>query len=161
MSLLALDLGARTGWAINDGGVVTHGYIDLNDPNDPIPAWRFINLNSFLCDVADAPRGCGWSNLDRIVYEAPHMRGWPATFSLVGLAATVEAWAARHGVNRPTRVHSSTIKKHTTGNGEATKEDVMAAISKRTRISVDDDNEADALALLFYVTDMEEREEAE
>lgn len=154
--ILALDLGARTGWATNDNGVVNHGVVDLTNENDPLPAWRFINLNSFLCDF-DSPSH-GYTRIDRIVYEMPHMRGFAATFSLMGLAATVESWAARHGVERPKRVHSATIKKHTAGSGKATKDEVMAAVSARIHKTIHDDNEADALALLLLTTDLEEKE---
>jgi Holliday junction resolvasome RuvABC endonuclease subunit len=153
MILLALDLGSRTGYAHTkgDGAVISHGYIDLADKKDPQPARRFINLNSFLTDFSNTK-----TQEIRIVYEAPHMRGFAATFSLMGLAAVVEMWAARNNFPRPKRVHSATIKKHVTGNGRATKEDVIKAVNGRLLGKaplIGDDNEADAVALLMYAAD--------
>ena len=42
-----------------------------------------------------------------------------------------------------------TIKKHITGKGNANKEEVIDAVSSKIR-QVEDDNEADALAILDY-----------
>jgi Holliday junction resolvasome RuvABC endonuclease subunit len=150
--ILALDLGARTGYCLGETSIVKSGVLELADKKDPQPARRFIQLNSKLCDLAEG------RVITRIFYEAPHMRGYAATFSLMGLAAAVEAWAFRRGLPRPTRVHSGTIKKHVTGNGRAEKIDVMQAVQARIGLQIHDDNEADAIALWLYAVDTQESE---
>lgn len=46
----------------------------------------------------------------------------------------------------------TSIKKFWTGDGKATKKDMIAEANKRLNIStINNDNEADALALLYFV----------
>ena len=68
-----------------------------------------------------------------------------------GLMATLTAWCELRGI--PYRgVPVGTIKKHATGKGNAGKPEMIAA-AKARGLSPADDNEADALALLFWAMD--------
>jgi len=62
--------------------------------------------------------------------------------------ATVQAWCAEHGIEHAA-VHSATIKKHATGKGNAGKQEMVAAM-QALGFRPEDDNEADALALLDW-----------
>ena len=56
---------------------------------------------------------------------------------------------ARHSIEHA-GVHSATLKKWTTGKGNADKTAMIEADARRFGVPVTDDNEADALALLEY-----------
>jgi hypothetical protein len=83
-----------------------------------------------------------------IVYEQAHHRGGAATAVAVGLVSIVQELAAIYGLECAP-VHSATLKKWTTGRGNAKKPEMLEAVARRWR-RVDDDNEADAVALLHY-----------
>ncbi|MFP5382262.1 MAG: hypothetical protein ACLGG4_08355, partial [Gammaproteobacteria bacterium] len=57
-------------------------------------------------------------------------------------------WCEHHGVPYQ-GVPVGTIKKHVTGKGNASKDEMMAAMRARGYLPTDD-NEADALALLHW-----------
>ncbi len=71
-----------------------------------------------------------------------------------GFLATLTAWCEHHQIPYQ-GVPVGTIKKHATGKGNASKEDVIAAIRARGHAPVDD-NEADALALLHWAIQTQE-----
>jgi Holliday junction resolvasome RuvABC endonuclease subunit len=79
-----------------------------------------------------------------------HHRGGFATELLVGLVTRVQECCAAWEVEY-TKVHSQTLKKFITGTGRAEKAAVIEAVNKKFGITVVDDNEADALALLSWV----------
>lgn len=65
-----------------------------------------------------------------------------------GFLATLTAWCEHHGIPYQ-GVPVGTIKKHATGKGNASKDEMMAAVRARGHVPADDD-EADALALLHW-----------
>lgn len=65
-----------------------------------------------------------------------------------GFLATLTAWCEHHGVPYQ-GVPVGTIKKHVTGKGNASKDEMMVAMRARGYQPADD-NEADALALLHW-----------
>ena len=65
-----------------------------------------------------------------------------------GLLATLTAWAELRGVPYE-GVPVGTIKRHATGKGNASKDSMIAAARARG-FSPADDNEADAIAILFW-----------
>jgi hypothetical protein len=173
-TILAMDLGHKTGWCLGRkdyGTYVSPGETigdELNSFRDFFfdsgsLIWPFIYELSIskitMEDIAgvveyirrgayppEAPSMV--SNPHVVVYERPHLRGWAASFSLVGRAAIVEASCSKLGV-QAISVHSATIKKYITGSGRATKEDVIKAVKKRG-FKPKDDNAADAIALWLY-----------
>ena len=74
--------------------------------------------------------------------------GVDAAHAYGGFLATLTAWCEHHPIPYQ-GVPVGTIKKYATGKGNAGKEDVIAAIRARGYVPVDD-NEADALALLYW-----------
>ena len=74
--------------------------------------------------------------------------GVDAAHAYGGFLATLTAWCEHHQIPYQ-GVPVGTIKKHATGKGNASKEDVIAAVQARGHDPVDD-NEADALALLLW-----------
>jgi len=62
------------------------------------------------------------------------------------------AWCEHHQIPYE-GVPVGTIKKHATGKGNASKDQMIQAMQARNH-SVVDDNEADALALLYWAIEM-------
>ena len=65
--------------------------------------------------------------------------------------ATLTAWAELRGVPYQ-GVPVGTVKRHATGRGNASKEEMIVAAHARG-FRPSDDNEADALAILLWVID--------
>lgn len=112
----------------------------------------YSNLSSLIADTI----ACG-VDMKRIViyYEKVHRhQGTDAAHMYGGYEAILLMWATMHGL-RVVPVGVGTIKKYITGKGNASKEQVIAAINQSGYPYVTDDNEADALALLHYAMKQE------
>ena len=159
MRILALDLGTCTGWAINDDGVIRSGMEDFTPKKGDHIGQRYLDFHSWIDEMLDS------YELDYVYYEMPHMRGRRATEVLHGFLAHLQhmcAWFSMDSVG----VHSGTIKKFATGNGRASKEDMIVKANcflhdynksplenintMITNRVITDDNEADAICLLKY-----------
>ncbi len=145
-SVLALDLGSRCGWAIGQANFVCSGTWDIAPRRGESPGMRYIRLRAQLQALRLA-----YPDLAAVFYEQAHHRGGAATEYAVGCVASVQAWCAEHGMEHA-GVHSAMIKKHATGRGNASKDDVIAAM-RAAGFMPTDDNEADALALLAWALD--------
>jgi len=142
VNILALDLGTRTGYASFSDNRVESGVKDFPLGRGDSPGMRFIRFNRWLVDMI----ALTWPAL--ITYERPHLRGGYATDLLVGFATRVQERCAEAGIECEA-VHSATLKKAATGSGRAGKDAMIAAAEERFGKSVTDDNEADALCLLW------------
>lgn len=141
MRTLALDLGTRCGFAFSKPGVpVYSGSVSFAPRKGEGPGARFLKFRRFLTE--------NFPELDLLLYE--EVRGHKATRAAQiygGFEATVLAWAeARH--IRYVGVHTGTLKRLTTGKGNAQKDEIIATIRLRG-FDPADDNEADAIALLL------------
>ncbi len=91
-------------------------------------------------------------NLDEIVVEEVRgRRGVDAAQVYGGFLATVTGWAEHHGIPYCS-VPVGTVKRFITGKGNANKQAVIAAIKARG-FEPEDDNEADAIAILLWAED--------
>lgn len=87
-------------------------------------------------------------NIEAIFYERPFARGQAATRMLWGIAGHLEAFAAARDlpvVDMP----PSTIKKHVTGDGAASKA-LMLEAARRFGYDGNNEHEADAICALVY-----------
>lgn len=139
MNVLALDLGTRTGWALLEHQRLESGVQVFDVKRGESPGMRFLRFNRWLDE---------FPALDVVVYEQTHQRGGAATEVAAGFATRVQEYCARRGIEHAA-VHTGTLKKFTTGSGAAKKPAMIAAVSARWK-AVTDDNEADAVALLFF-----------
>lgn len=147
MKTLALDLGTKLGYAYewND---IESGTFRLGE-RGTTDAQKFSALYVWLCDLLKSHAA-----IKRVVYELPHHRGGAATRQLCGFAAVVQLVCHRLEVGTHA-VHTGTIKKHATGSGKASKDEMVeAAEDEWPAIDVRDDNHADALWLLNYAEEM-------
>lgn len=141
MNILALDMAKRTGWAHSRGD---SGVVDFGDEETTPLAERLARFREWLHEMLV------YRKTDALVYEEAHMRGGPATrsalgFQTVALLAARDFGLAMHGV------HTGTLKKHATGNGHASKNDMLvAAIQQHPTLRLQDDNHVDALWLLHW-----------
>ena len=141
MTLLALDLGTRTGWAL-DGRPIAHGYSDFRPGRFDGGGMRYLRFVRWLNDL-HAQRA-----VTEVVFEEVRRHiGTDAAHVYGGLMAHLQAWCETLDI--PYRgIPVGTIKRHATGKGNADKAAMIAAMRAKGH-PVSDDNEADAIALLY------------
>jgi crossover junction endodeoxyribonuclease RuvC len=157
-TILALDLGAKTGWAAYYDVYVGDSHVAID-----------VNMGSFISGVKDFStkrfEGGGmrylkfrkWLNifyegkdLSEIYFEEVNYSGKRnSSVTYGGFLATLTSWCEENKIPYQ-GVPVSTIKKYISGNGKSDKKAVIEAVRARG-YDVQDDNEADALALLLYV----------
>lgn len=140
--VLALDFGGKTGWAIGTPASYDSGVVDIRPRRGESCGMRYVRIRSHLNAMLSA-----YPRLSAICYEQAHHRGGAATEYALGCIATMQAWCADHSIEHWSE-HSSKIKIAATGNGNAPKDAVMAAVIEKLNRRPGDDNEADAIWLL-------------
>jgi len=146
MNILAIDQATKTGWASNYDGDIHSGVVDFSTKRNESKGMIYVNLRKWLSD------GHFYIPRDLIIFEQPHNRGGAPTQIGNGLVAIIQAFAAENGIDY-TDVHSGTLKKFTTGKGNATKADMMAWFKDKIGRDPISDDEADAMAMLYYAMD--------
>jgi Holliday junction resolvasome RuvABC endonuclease subunit len=144
-SILALDLGTTTGWALQcrDGRIIS-GSESFKPQRFEGGGMRFLRFRRWLTEIKQSS---DW--LDAVFFEEVRRHaGVDAAHAYGGFLATLTAWCEHHGIPYQ-GVPVGTIKKHATGKGNASKEEMIEAI-RALGYDPEDDNEADALALLHY-----------
>lgn len=139
---LALDLGRHTGWVsgrvVNKALVTTSGTKVMRVGHEPYDFYVFIK--ELLC-CQEAPKTVFYEQVRRhMSTDAAHAYG--------GYQGILKSQSEVYGAKViPLAVGS--IKKFWTGDGSA-KKDAMIKEAVRRGYSPSDDNEADALAILYY-----------
>jgi len=145
-TILALDLGTTTGWALhNKEGNIISGTMDFKPDKFECSGMVFLRFRQWLVDLKNAESG-----IDLIYFEAVRShKGTDAAHKYGGFVAILEEFCEHHQI--PYKgIPVGTIKKHITGKGNATKYAVINAI-KAKGFEPGDHNEADSLALLHCV----------
>jgi Holliday junction resolvasome RuvABC endonuclease subunit len=145
--ILALDLGTLTGWAFWNGARRESGVQIFDVRRGESPGMRYVRFNTWLGTFGNSNRP------ELVVYEQTHNRGGAATEVAAGFATRVQEWCARWPGQEHAAVHSATLKKWTTGRGNAKKPEMIQAVLDRFdhgRKGDLGDDEADAIALLEY-----------
>lgn len=145
LNVLALDLATKCGWAYaTRNGKQRSGMDSFRPGRLDHNGLRWQLMRQWLSEVAREMDG-----IQVVYYEdvKRHVSNLSARVYF-GYLAILEAWCATNNV-RLVGVGVGTIKKHWTGFGNATKEDMIAE-AKRRGVAVIDDNHADALAILSY-----------
>lgn len=144
MNILALDMATKTGWATFYDHNTKSGVQEFGLQRGESDGMRFLRFRAWLKTMKEFCSG----KLDLLVYEQAHHRGGAATQLCVGLQTELLAFAAEiEAETMP--VHTGTLKKWATGNGNAGKKEMIAAAKKRGYLPIDD-NEADACLLLEH-----------
>lgn len=148
-TILALDLGTNTGWAllqpINPWNYqVTSGTISFKNDRFAGGGMPYLRFGKWLNEIKQL------SNEITAVYfeEVRRHLGVDAAHAYGGFMATLTAWCEDNNIPYQ-GVSVGTIKQYATGKGNANKQAVINAI-KAKGYNPKDDNEADALALMEY-----------
>ena len=143
-TILALDLGTTTGWAMLCDGTITSGSQSFRPQRFEGGGMRFLKFKRWLADTKACTDG-----LDAVYFEEVRRHaGVDAAHAYGGFLAHLTAWCEHHQIPYQ-GVPVGTIKKSWCGHGNASKE-TMIEEAKLRRFNPKDDNEADALALLNW-----------
>jgi Holliday junction resolvasome RuvABC endonuclease subunit len=143
--ILALDLGTTTGFAYTpgDGGLTIVGTWSFKNTRYEGGGSRFLRFRRQL------EQAHGAMKFERVFFEEVRRHiGTDAAHVYGGLLAILTAFCEEKGIAYE-GVPVGTIKKFWTGKGNAPK-DEMIRVARERGHSVDNDNEADALALLHW-----------
>ena len=144
-TLLTLDLGTHTGWALRGrDGTITSGTEHFQPHRFEGGGMRYLRFKRWLAEVERAAEG-----LNAVYFEEVRRHlGVDAAHAYGGFLAHLTAWCEHHQIPYQ-GVPVGTIKKHATGQGNAGKAAMVTAMQAKG-YRVGDDNEADALALLHW-----------
>ena len=151
-TILALDLGTTTGWAIRDfGGLITSGTVSFKPSRYDGGGMRYLRFTNWLTEL-DRLSG----PIEAIYYEEVRRHaGTDAAHVFGGLLAVLTSWGELRGVPYQ-GVPVGTIKKHASGKGNAPKQAMIDAARQRG-FNPADDNEADAIAILLWALETKGR----
>ena len=150
-SILALDFGTQTGWALRDrDGAVTSGSESFKPQRFEGGGMRYLRFKRWLTEIKQSCDG-----IDAVYFEEVRRHaGVDAAHAYGGFMAHLTAWCEHHQIPYQ-GVPVGTIKKHATGKGNANKDQMISAARLRGHAPADD-NEADAIALLLWAIETQE-----
>ena len=151
MTILVLDLGTTTGWALlGRDGSITSGSESFKPQRFEGGGMRYLRFKRWLTEVKQAA-----GDIDAVYFEEVRRHvGVDAAHAYGGFMAHLTAWCEHHQIPYQ-GVPVGTIKKHATGKGNASKDEMIAAMQANGH-PVTDDNEADALAILHWAIETQE-----
>jgi Holliday junction resolvasome RuvABC endonuclease subunit len=145
-TILALDLGTQLGWAMQvSGGVIYSGTESFKPGRYEGGGMRYLRFRRWLDEVEkssqDAISAVYFEEVRRhMSTDSAHVYG--------GFLATLTAWCESNGIPYQ-GVPVGTWKKSACEKGNASKEDVIAAMKLKGHRPKNDD-ESDALAILHW-----------
>ena len=151
MVILTLDLGTLTGWALKDNhGNIVSGTMDFKPGRFEGGGMRYLRFKRWLSEIRKSV-----GDIDVVYFEEVRRHlGVDAAHTYGGFMSQLMAWCEDlmtpyHGVP------VGTIKKSACGKGNANKSAMIEAAKARGHNPADD-NEADAICLLYYVLKLDE-----
>jgi Holliday junction resolvasome RuvABC endonuclease subunit len=144
-SILALDLGTTTGWAIrNDRCRILHGTAEFRPSRYEGGGMRYLRFGKWLDQTLEVTGG-----IDAVYFEEVRRHiGTDAAHVFGGFLAALTSWCEAKSIAYQ-GVPVGTIKRFATGKGNADKQAMIAAVRERG-FEPADDNEADAIAILLW-----------
>jgi Holliday junction resolvasome RuvABC endonuclease subunit len=151
--ILTLDLGTTTGWAlINKNEIIMSGTTSFNNRRFDGGGMRFMRFMRWLDETLVL-----LGEIDSVYFEEVRRHiGMDAAHVYGGFMASLTAWCESHNIPYE-GIPVGTIKKFITGKGNAGKQAVIAAVEARGH-KPEDNNEADAIALLYCVLENRKNE---
>jgi Holliday junction resolvasome RuvABC endonuclease subunit len=141
MNILALDLGTHTGYAIYENGSIQSGTKKLRHNKNAL-GLRFLDFRCWLIETIKE------HDIGEIFFERVYAHsGTEAAHCYGGFMYTLATVCEEFKIECK-GFNVGTIKKFATGKGNATKDEMIEFAKSRGFDPVDDD-EADALAILF------------
>ena len=149
MTIFALDLGTQTGWALTSrDGSITSGSQSFKPQRFEGGGMRFLRFKRWLTDIKQCNDG-----IDQVVFEEVRRHvGVDAAHAYGGFMGQLTAWCEHHQIPYQ-GIPVGTIKKHATGKGNASKDEMVAGARARGH-GPTDGNEGDAIALLYLAREM-------
>ena len=147
-TILALDLGTNTGWAVRlkDGQIISDTEI-FRPQRFEGGGMRSLRFKRWLSEIKQS------GEINAVYFEEVRRHvGVDAAHAYGGFLATLTAWCEHHQIPYQ-GIPVGTIKKHATGKGNASKDEMVASVRARGHAPTDD-NEADAIALLYLAREM-------
>jgi hypothetical protein len=149
-NVLCLDLGTKMGWAMDinlkesSAGAPFSGTVDFSPGRFEGGGMRYLRFRNWLGGMKKVAEG-----IDTIYFEeVRNHTGVDASHAYGGFLAHLTAWCEDQIIPY-SGVPVTTIKKHATGKGNANKQAMIQAMEKKG-FKPQNDNEADALALLLW-----------
>lgn len=146
MTILALDLATKTGWAVaRDGKIIASGVQDFALRRGESHGLMFLRARRWCLDTART------AEADLLAYEGP----LPGRCGYGGLRRVGNARPGRCCGTRD-RVHADPygdFEKVAPGSGTSKKREMMAVALAKTGRTPKDDNEADAMLLALYASE--------
>lgn len=137
--VIGIDPGMSTGWAYTmDNGIMIAGTWTLREPDNHPLVVLFRRICNLIDDV----------NPELVCYEEPVARGNAAKVLNRQMGVIILACEVCAVAHYP--VNPGTLKKHATGKGNATKEEMAEALWGKRRDYFDDHNAVDAHWLADY-----------
>ena len=146
--ILALDLGTTTGWALRShDGLITSGTASFRPGRYDGGGMRYLRFTNWLTELdrLSGPIAAIWFE------EVRRHAGTDAAHVYGGLMASLTSWGELRGIPYE-GVPVGTIKRHATGKGNAPKQAMIDA-ARAKDFNPEDDNEADAIAILLWALD--------
>jgi len=146
--ILALDLGTQTGWALSTSDkTIISGSESFKPSRFEGGGMRYLRFKRWLTELKSHTDG-----IDAVYFEEVRRHaGVDAAHAYGGFMAHLTAWCEHHEIPYQ-GVPVGTIKKHASGKGNAGK-DLMIQAAQQRGHQPTDDNEADAIALLYWAID--------
>ena len=144
-TILCLDLGSKTGWALDTKLAGTFsGTIEFKNNRFEGGGMRYVRFVNWLQGIYN-------QHENFIIYfeEVRRHLGVDAAHAYGGFLSILTSFCEKHEIPY-SGIPVGTIKKSATGKGNASKKMVMEAIIAEG-FDPRDDNEADAIALLLHV----------
>ena len=147
-TILALDLGTTTGWSVRHQEQILSGFVSFKPGRYEGGGMRYLRFKNWLTEMLSSV-----GEIQAVYFEEVRRhQGVDAAHVYGGLLATLTSWCEHHNIPYQ-GVPVATIKKHATGKGNAKKDEMIAAAKGRGHESVEDDNEADAIAILYWAVE--------
>ena len=143
-TILALDLGTHTGWALQHlDGTITSGTEHFKPQRFEGGGMRFLRFKRWLNELLSAS-----NHINAVFFEEVRRHaGVDAAHAYGGFMGHLTAWCEHHNIPYQ-GVPVGTIKKHATGKGNAGKDEVLLAVSRRyPHAPIVNNDQADAVAL--------------
>jgi len=146
-----LDLGTTTGWALRGlDGTICSSSEAFKPQRFEGGGMRYLRFKRWLTEIKQSCDG-----IDAVFFEEVRRHaGVDAAHAYGGFMAHLTAWCEHHKIPYQ-GVPVGTIKKHATGKGNASKDEMVGAMRQRG-FQPGDDNEADALAILLWAIETQE-----
>lgn len=139
---LALDLGTKMGYALVEADkIISSGTIHFKKQASKFNDYQAIILNML-------------SDCTNVYYEKVYAHKGVAAAHMYGAFEGILKMTAYSCAVSIDGIPVGTIKKAITARGNASKGDVINAVKTKMGITPQDDNEADALALAYYITNV-------